>query len=40
MENEVFNGYRDATVPRKLPEFDKDPWTQFTTMYWMKSDED
>ncbi|KAI4175922.1 MAG: hypothetical protein LQ348_006083 [Seirophora lacunosa] len=36
MENEIFHAYRDATVSRRLPEFNRDPWTLFTCLYWTK----
>ncbi|KAL8932203.1 MAG: hypothetical protein Q9211_006461, partial [Gyalolechia sp. 1 TL-2023] len=36
-EKEVFSQYQDATLSRRLPEFERDPWTQFTSISWMQS---
>ncbi|KAL8647483.1 MAG: hypothetical protein Q9210_005534 [Variospora velana] len=37
MENEIFSEYLSATVSTRLPDFDRDPWTQFTCLYWNQS---
>ncbi|KAI4200326.1 MAG: hypothetical protein LQ346_002404 [Caloplaca aetnensis] len=33
--DEIFREYRDTTVSKRLPDFDRDPWTQFTCLYWI-----
>ncbi|KAL8732839.1 MAG: hypothetical protein Q9166_002440 [cf. Caloplaca sp. 2 TL-2023] len=39
-QNRIFQGYLDATVSKRLPEFERDNWMYFTSVYWMKPSEE
>ena len=35
---EVFRRFAEVTGSQKLPEYDEDPWCQFTNIYWLLED--